>query len=179
MRPFYKILLHLVVVTSFLLLLYGFHVEDNSYVGVLESWNVYNESLSETTQTSQGQTTTMTTERQTSCLPMTTTETPVNVNNNETEDVIHIWCILTKVHGNINMKYKFQVFFRSLLEHSSVSMNIHIITDGDSESVAAEIVKDIQNRTSKNVTVSRAVAFVILTFMCVISFPYQVGLLII
>lgn len=58
---------------------------------------------------------------------------------------LNIWCIFTKVTVNAPLQYKFQTLVKSLLDYSSRSLHIHVITDNFSKVIATKILNNAKN----------------------------------
>lgn len=66
----------------------------------------------------------------------------------------NIWCIFCRATNKSPLKNKFTVFSHSLVNHSSVPLNINVITDETSRQVADEVLNQVKNSTNKNFKVS-------------------------
>ncbi|XP_036147536.1 uncharacterized protein LOC105839668 isoform X2 [Monomorium pharaonis] len=61
----------------------------------------------------------------------------------------NVWCIFTKVASNSPMRRKFQIFINSLLKFASVDIAFHVISDDDSQDIAATVIKNVMISTGK------------------------------
>ncbi|XP_054271145.1 xyloside xylosyltransferase 1 [Macrosteles quadrilineatus] len=138
---FYKILLNLLLLVTFLLILYV--IQTNKQIDVFhKSYNEENaEILNVSTSVS-------------SVLFATTRVKNVSV----IDQYFNIWCIFTKVKNrSSSLKYKFSTLITSVLQHSSVKLSFHIISDAKSKYFAQILFDDI--RISSKVHVDFKVRF--------------------
>lgn len=63
----------------------------------------------------------------------------------DTDDVINIWCIFTKVIENAPLQVKFERLIKSLFMFTSVRLHIHIISDKNSKKIAKRVLDDSKN----------------------------------
>lgn len=66
----------------------------------------------------------------------------------------NIWCIFTKVASNSPMRRKFQIFADSLLRFASVDIAFHVISDDNSQDIAAIVIQNVMLSTGKFMKVS-------------------------
>nr|CAD7573940.1 unnamed protein product [Timema californicum] len=138
MRVLHKILINLIVVVSFLVCFYAFQTggfRESRIHNIFENETLLagrNESIKDNQNGSYGYSTTLRVH-----------ETPVSVKHTK-HDNYNVWCIFTKVTGNVPMKFKFKTFTRSLMEHSTVYIKFHIITDNSSRTIAEEIIEGLK-----------------------------------
>lgn len=141
MRVFHKILLHLIVVVTFLVLFYAFQTNDSGISRIsnpLENWTNSTRLFDRHNEVQ--------TRRQGHIY---TTRAPI-VLSNRNNNTNNIWCIFTKVDNNLQMKLKLRTFLDSLSHYSTIEFTLHIITDNSSLRIADGIVRKVQRAHQKN-----------------------------
>lgn len=67
------------------------------------------------------------------------------------KDLIHVWCIFTKVTENAPLQMKFQNLVKSLFKFSTVPLHIHVISDNASKVIAKRVLDNARNSSRESV----------------------------
>lgn len=135
MRLFYKILLNLSVVVSFIVIFFAFHEKSNTSLNLVnyqKQIKLHNESDSHFVYLRN-----------------------VAPGTSELDPEHNIWCIFCKATASSPLRTKFSVFAHSLVSLSSVPLNINVITDDSSQPVAENVLNHVRNATKKSFEVRR------------------------
>ncbi|XP_049786029.1 xyloside xylosyltransferase 1 [Schistocerca cancellata] len=143
MRMLYKVLINLIAVATLLIVLYGLitsELQVNRKTVSRENRTLSLVGLNKKHETK-------------ARISNFTSATRADKRTSEAEP-INVWCTFTKVQSNYQMKMKFKTFLLSMLEHSSVRINLHVITDSSSRSSGEDVIHSVQNTNKKYFTVS-------------------------
>ncbi|KAK6622143.1 hypothetical protein RUM44_001950 [Polyplax serrata] len=139
MRLFYKILLNLSVLVSFIVIFFAFHEKSDSQDLV----NLVNYEKDIKLNNESGRS------------HFAYSEPSAIVLKDEFENYGHnIWCIFCKATPASPLRYKFSVFVLSLVNRSSVPLTINLITDDGSRSTAQKVFEHVKNVTKKDFQVT-------------------------
>ncbi|XP_011706087.1 PREDICTED: uncharacterized protein LOC105461294 [Wasmannia auropunctata] len=132
-----KVLLRLTILALFLLALYCYQTSDGGR-WIVSNLQTRNASLANLTAASAA------TAYSVNYMSSTASILPRNQTN-----YYNVWCIFTKVASNSPMRRKFQIFTDSLLRFTSVDITFHVISDDDSQDIAATVIKNVMISTGK------------------------------
>lgn len=135
MRLFYKILLNLCALVSFLVIFYVLQETSSNNLAIISSSK--NDKQIKRINNSTD-----------SHFVYLLNTSSVKIENNE--EANNIWCIFCKATQTSSIRHKFSVFSHSLISLSTVPLTINVITDNSSQAIAEEVLDNVHNLTGKD-----------------------------